>query len=218
MGNKLKNRRLKYMQLSCFSGLLLFRGRVHLRWQSFAGEKRGLLRCGERGVTECARQPARPELPWHKSWLLEDPSQDKTGVCLRTFLSFPPPEMHFVFSCHCCHSVAGSPEQPVLAMCWAAGMPICGTSTVSSTVWQRTQVCEVWALLSSCISLWHISELEFSGFLHIWLYLLHLARFSRVLLQHDGTQKFHILFKNKLLLMQSYDSGIWSDRHVKPVV
>lgn len=157
------------MQLYCFSGLLLLR--VHVRWQSFGGEQRRLLRCGERGVTGCARQPARPVwrwscplLPWHKSWLLKDPSQDKTRICLRTFLSFPPPEMHLVFSCHCYHDVARSLEQLVLAMYWAAGMPIYGTSTVRSTVWQRTQGCEVCALLSSCISLWQISELAFQVF------------------------------------------------------
>lgn len=138
MGKKLKNRRQKYMQLSCFFGLL-FRVRVHLRWQNFVGEKHRLLCCGGRGVTGCARQPARPVLccscpvlPWHKSGLLKDPSHDKRGLCLRTFLSFPPLEMHLVFYCHCCRSVSRSPEQLVLAVYWAAGMPICGTSTVTA--------------------------------------------------------------------------------------
>lgn len=74
MRSKLENRRLKYMQLSCFFGLLLFQVRVHLRWQSFAGEKRRMQRCGERGVTGCAHQPERPELgcsclgTTHGSW------------------------------------------------------------------------------------------------------------------------------------------------------
>lgn len=44
MRSKLKNWRVKYVQLSCFFGLLLSQVRVHLRWQSFAGEKRA--RCG----------------------------------------------------------------------------------------------------------------------------------------------------------------------------
>lgn len=167
------------MQLSCFICLLLFQVRVHLRWQSFVGEKRRLLcwgraRCHRVCLSALSlpslRAKAALQLPCAalacstSQWLLKDPSRDQTGICLRTFLSFPPLEMHLVFSCHCRHTVARCPEQLVLAIYWAEGMPICGTSTVRSTVWQRTQGCEVCALLSSCISLWQVSELEFQIF------------------------------------------------------
>lgn len=167
------------MQLSCFICLLLFQVRVHLRWQSFVGEKRRLLCWGERGVTGCACQHwafrrcvprlrcSCPALPWHAarvngSW--RTPLGTRQAFAWGRFSPF-----------HLWRCILSSPVTAATQLlgarsssCWQytelKGCPSVILSTVRSMVWQRTQGCEVCALLSSCISLWQISELEFQIF------------------------------------------------------
>lgn len=116
MGNKVKNKRLKCMQLSRFFVVVLKRGCIwgdwalpgrSVVWYSAASEvSRSVCVslqsqhwCFQPAPSASARLPSAALTCNASQWLLKEPSQGKPGTRSGTFLCLSPPERHLIVSC-----------------------------------------------------------------------------------------------------------------------